>query len=689
MKEPRQPRKRARQACLSCNQRRVKCDVTERMPCRHCEAADVPCEIRESRRGKHPRPSRRSVAGSSIGHDGQLVPLQTTGAVHTADQVEASQALASLSRPGQQFEWSNNKAITEAELASRDEQRNEDDGAVFLGESTSIRYVPEETEASPMNGSLPESTRLRHSVPNAVKAESLIPQWEAERRKARINYLRSEGAFTVPAKPVLEALLGAYFRWFHPCFPIVDEKDVWMQQQQGTLSPLLLQAMLFIGVIHCDEDHLKELGLGVRHRAKYIYYNRAKDIYDADHEQKKLTVIQALFLLSFWRAGALLEKDARHWLGAAISLAQTKALHRSSHGANGKSEKLRKRVWWSIYIRERQCAAALGLPHRIRDEDCDIEPLDRIDFDNAFSSETFPGESEEWISFVIGMCGLARILGRVVHSGYLPRQHLNPVLISQLKDELIRWKQALPMKMQLDNDFGNRPGFHANMLHLAYNNILILLYRSAYIEDDKGNGEVDGAVALQAAARNSRIIEDMLSDGKLRHLQIHCITNLFNTLCIHALNLRRSEGTARAIAEHRAKLCLMGLQELQKTWEVTNWVLQLFFQYLDRSTAARLQISDENLQALSPERSKTNEQFRQVLQSKTTTPLDLNGMTYGYDGPPPVTTDTPWSWSTEEANQFLLSQIESESGANFGEGFGGMWSGDEGFSAYLPQFELG
>jgi hypothetical protein len=253
-----------------------------------------------------------------------------------------------------------------ADPVSRDEQRHEDDGAVFLGESTSIRYVHGEPDDSPMNGLSPEAARLRHSVPNAVKAESLIPQWEAERRKARINYLRSEGAFTVPAKPVLEALLKAYFRWFHPCFPIVDEKDVWIQHQKGALSPLLLQAMLFIGVIHCDEDQLKELGLGVRHRAKYIYYNRAKDIYDADYEQNKLTVIQAIFLLSFWRAGALLEKDARHWLGTAISLAQTKALHRSSVGTNLKLEKLRKRVWWSIYIRERQCASALGLPHRIR-----------------------------------------------------------------------------------------------------------------------------------------------------------------------------------------------------------------------------------------------------------------------------------------------------------------------------------
>lgn len=308
---------------------------------------------------------------------------------------------------------------------------------------------------------------------------------------------------------------------------------------------------------------------------------------------------------------------------------------------------------------------------RCRDEDCDIEPLTRSDFEHAFSTEAFPGDSEEWISFAIGMCGLARTLGRVVHSGYLPHKHLSPALIAQLKDELIRWKQTLPSTMQLDNDFGNRPGFHANMLHLAYNNILILLYRSAYMEGAPGNGDVDGAVALQAAARNSRIIEDMLPDGKLRHLQIHCITNLFNTLCIHALNLRRSEGTARAIAEHRAKLCLMGLQELQKTWEVTNWVLQLFFQYLDRSTAARLQLTDESLPSSSPERIKVSDQTRQVLSSKVATkPMDLNGMGYAYqDGLPAeaqASTDTPWSWSTEEANQFLFSHIESD--FSFGEG---------------------
>lgn len=56
MSEP--PRKRAKLACVTCNARRVKCDVTERQPCSNCIAGNALCETRESKRGKHPRKPR-------------------------------------------------------------------------------------------------------------------------------------------------------------------------------------------------------------------------------------------------------------------------------------------------------------------------------------------------------------------------------------------------------------------------------------------------------------------------------------------------------------------------------------------------------------------------------------------------------------------------------------------------------
>lgn len=95
-------RKRARQACLACNARRVKCNVTEKQPCDNCIAGNVACETRESRRGKHPRPSKkRQSIDSSISSP---VDRRDSHSQHT-DALAGAHLLASLrgNRPGDGF----------------------------------------------------------------------------------------------------------------------------------------------------------------------------------------------------------------------------------------------------------------------------------------------------------------------------------------------------------------------------------------------------------------------------------------------------------------------------------------------------------------------------------------------------------------------------------------------------------
>lgn len=503
--------------------------------------------------------------------------------------------------------------------------------------------------------------------------------------------LHEDGAFTFPPAPIQEELLKAYFRWFHPHFPIVDEPEIWAVHESGrNMSPLLLQAMLFIGVIHCDKSTLEELGWGNRHRAKYQLYSRAKDIYDAEFETKKLIVIQSLFLMGFWRAGALLEKDVRHWIGAVISLAQTKAFHRSGSENESHLTKLQRRIWWAIYVRERQCSSALGLPNRIRDDDCDVEMLSEADFELAFDQSTPSTKVSRYTAYTIGMTRLAILLGKVVDSGYLPNRILSADDRKKIRRDLEHWKEHLGPSMQLSSNPDS--SFQASMLHLAYNNLHILLHRSAFLAEEESDPEAAN-LALQAAARNSRIVEDMLSEGTMGHAQIHVITNLFNTLCIHVAHLRRSNGVTQTIAEHRAKLCLLGLQELQRTWEVTNWVnspniaattanlsqvLQLFFRYLDRTTAGRLAMEADDAGVISA----ASAAHSLVPNTPSAQPTDGDADAFEASGTGRADTlasrgdlesaITPWSWTTDEANQFLFAQIEN----NFAFGEGGMldWS---------------
>jgi hypothetical protein len=101
----------------------------------------------------------------------------------------------------------------------------------------------------------------------------------------------------------------------------------------------------------------------------------------------------------------------------------------------------------------------------------------------------------------------------------------------------------------------------------------------------------------------------MLSHGLVQHGSLHLyvlvsasvgftdgprITHVFSALCIHTIHFCRTTGTTKSLAEHRAKLCLLGLQELQKSWDLKNWVLDLFFRCIDDNTARDLRLPDSS-----------------------------------------------------------------------------------------------
>jgi hypothetical protein len=591
------------------------------------------------------------------------------------DEVAASHVLASLSSnlnsPASIHTPMTNNQRFAASSAPQSEpsvsETTQPEDAVFLGESSSLRYVTKEPSAAAAEQRQP---CFRHAIPSATKAETMMSEWEAERRRARMKALQAEGAFYFPPASVRLKLLQAYFKWFHPHFAVIEEEDFWNSYYGFEFSALLLQAMMFIGVIHCDESTLTELGWGDRHRAKWFFYIRAKDLYDATYETNKIVVIQALFLMSFWRAGALLEKDARHWLGTAISLSQTRALHRAGGNTEEKTTRLKRRLWWSIYVRERQCASGLGLPCRIREKDCDIEPLLCADFVSAFVTSTPAEDRHRYTAYAISMVQLAVFLGKVVDAGYLPKRTLTPEDRSKIRDELYDWKQRLTPVLQLNGDDGLQPDFQASMLHLAYNNLLILLHRTSFVVDETGG--TDANVALQAASRSSRIVEDLLPSGNVGHAQIHVITNLFNTLCIHVVVVKRSIGINRTLAEHRAKLCLLGLQELQKTWEVTNWVLQLFFQYLDRETASRLAMEADDVGAAhTTSRSTLGASSQSMLQSQQSE-NHAQPIFQQERAASSALSPKPCLWTLDE---YLFMQIEHDFA--FGEGGLQQWNFDD------------
>jgi len=487
------PRSRAKKACKACNSRRVRCNVMEESPCKNCKTADIPCELMKSRRGKCVRTSM------IISCPANLIPCRYDR--HTQSRTANSLRSPSISAAGQTKQSDHELSSPEkdgdgrqrslalgrqesedeatggviasifhiAPVSNTPKSRSPEGAEVFLGESSSISLVHGPHTPSTNHHSPAERTRLRYPIPDAVSITSSTSLFETRRKAARIEYLTKDGAFTYPSNEVCEVLLGAYFEWFHPCFPIFDRHTFFNSYVTKTVSPLLFQAVLFVGATHCNEKVMKDLGFPSRQDARNQLYNHVKDIYDADYEADKVTVCQALILMSFWRAGPLLEKDTRHWLGAAISLAQSKGMHRSSSTTTFADAKLRKRIWWSLYVRDRQCSVALGLPTRIRDEDCDIEMLEPADFEEEDVSAypSFLGrQKREHILFAIQMAKLTVYLGKIVLREYapssLPKKDSER---SQLRDDLLKWEVELSPEMTA---IATADSIWASMLHLTY-----------------------------------------------------------------------------------------------------------------------------------------------------------------------------------------------------------------------------
>ena len=202
---------------------------------------------------------------------------------------------------------------------------------VYLGEASSLGWTntTDNRQRDVASGEGP--VQLSYPAPTEQIEDELSPSKLAqnEHKARRLEYLRSIGTFSFPEDAICEEMLAAYFKWFHPCFPILDRPSFYHEYMSKTISPFLLHAIFFVSVVYCETSILHRLGFGDLLEARSSFYYNAKDLYDVDFEEDKTVIVQALFLLSYWRGWPRLEKNARRWLAAAISLAQEQGIYRT------------------------------------------------------------------------------------------------------------------------------------------------------------------------------------------------------------------------------------------------------------------------------------------------------------------------------------------------------------------------
>jgi Fungal specific transcription factor domain len=125
-----------------------------------------------------------------------------------------------------------------------------------------------------------------------------------EHDQQEIEILQQRGAFLLPPRALCDELVDLFFKWVAPVVPVIN-RSRFMRRYADIDNPpslLLLQAVLLAGSRVCTNPQLMDAN-GSTTPAAMTFYKRAKALYDANYEDDRITIIQALVLMGWYWEG--------------------------------------------------------------------------------------------------------------------------------------------------------------------------------------------------------------------------------------------------------------------------------------------------------------------------------------------------------------------------------------------------
>lgn len=163
----------------------------------------------------------------------------------------------------------------------------------YLGESSNLSLLVHDRHGT--------TDVVHYPLPDGVRgSKSRLTELD----NLEIDILHQRGAFLLPPRSLCDELVDAYFKWVSPVVPIIN-RSRFMRRYRDPKSPpslLLLQAILLAGSRVCTNAQLMDAN-GSTTPAAMTFYKRAKALYDANYEDDRVTIVQALVLMGWYWEG--------------------------------------------------------------------------------------------------------------------------------------------------------------------------------------------------------------------------------------------------------------------------------------------------------------------------------------------------------------------------------------------------
>ncbi|CAG8171935.1 unnamed protein product [Penicillium salamii] len=683
-------RQRASRAC------EVRCDAASLgVPCTNCVAFSIECKIPSPKRKKNngskgkedtqygdsPPPSASSLVDAAVAHfrPDNEDPGPRTGSISAPKQPERGPESEDKSNA---FGYRNNRmgvegmpttALSEAEAAQQASANNayaqfmkpkfarapikEAGRVAYLGESSNLSLLVQDRHGTTDVVHYPLPPNVRGSRARLTDLDNL-----------EIDILHQRGAFLLPPKQLCDELVEAYFKWVAPVVPIIN-KSRFMRHYRDPKNPpslLLLQAILLAGSRVCTNQQLMDAN-GSTTPAAMTFYKRAKALYDANYEDDRVTIVQALVLLGwYWEGPEDVTKNVFYWTRVAMVVAQGSGMHRSVEMSqlNKPDKRLWKRIWWTLFTRDRSVAVALGRPIGINTDDSDVEMVTEDDFieDELDTPAEYPADPVH-VQFFLQYVKLCEIMGLVLSQQYSvasKSRRMNAMDLTHSDMALADWLQNCPKEVCWQR---SRHHFWAALLHSNYYTTLCLLHRAHMppASSAPNNYRVEEmaypsrTIAFQAAGMITSIVENLQAHGEIRYTPAFIVYSLFSALIMHVYQMRSSVPSIVATCQERINVCMLALKDVSKVWLVAKMVNTLFESILGNK------VLEERLQKAAGRRHQRTSRPGESAPKKPDPPkrkfddMDL-GMPNGGGPTPPVSYErsrpqTPAVTPSRELNQ--------------------------------------
>ncbi|KAJ5108904.1 hypothetical protein N7456_005579 [Penicillium angulare] len=604
-------RQRASRACETCHARKVRCDAASLgVPCTNCVAFSIECKIPTPKRKKtskskddtrydSPPRTASSIVDAAVAH------FQPSSNEDSGDNGQDDQRGPSpeSDQKDDAFGYRKNKmasdgmpmtAFSQAEAAQQASADNayaqfmkpkfarapikEAGRVAYLGESSNLSLLVQDRHGTTDVVHYPLPPNIRGSRARLTDLDNL-----------EIEILHQRGAFLLPPKPLCDELVEAYFKWVAPVVPIIN-KSRFMRHYRDPKNPpslLLLQAILLAGSRVCTNPQLMDAN-GSTTPAAMTFYKRAKALYDANYEDDRVTIVQALVLLGwYWEGPEDVTKNVFYWTRVAIVVAQGSGMHRSVETSqlSKPDKRLWKRIWWTLFTRDRSVAVAMGRPIGINTDDSDVEMVTEDDFieDELDIVAEYPPEPVH-VQFFLQYVKLCEIMGLVLSQQYSvasKSRRMNAMDLTHSDMALADWLQNCPKEVcwQRSNHH-----FWAALLHSNYYTTLCLLHRAHMPPASSAPNSYrveemaypSRTIAFQAAGMMTSIIENLHNHGELRYTPAFLVYSLFSALIMHVYQMRSSVPSIVATCQERINVCMSALKSVSKVWLVAKMVNTLF-----------------------------------------------------------------------------------------------------------------